>query len=152
MLLIGKDLYEFYLWAQAEKCRKAEPAQILIGVEADLPKYRADSLQRAAERESPRAEEARNARRAASTFRPLIVPQDKTSIAPTHSGCRLRVESPETDSAKTNAKRGRQPRNYSWAQLMMRVFELDVLCCPRCGGRMKILCAINPPPKRWRPF
>ena len=81
----------------------------------------------------------------ASTFRPLIVPKDKTSIAPTHSGCRPRVESPKTDSAKTNAKRGRQPRNYSWAQLMMRVFEFDVLSCPRCGGRMRILCAINSP-------
>jgi hypothetical protein len=81
----------------------------------------------------------------ASTFRPLIVPKDKTSIAPTHSGCRPREESPKTDSAKTNAKRGRQPRNYSWAQLMMRVFELDVLACPRCGGRMRVLCAINSP-------
>jgi hypothetical protein len=81
----------------------------------------------------------------ASTFRPLIVPQDKTLIAPVHLGCRPKVESPKTDSAKTNAKRGRQPRNYSWAQLMMRVFELDVLACPRCGGRMRVLCAINSP-------
>ena len=81
----------------------------------------------------------------AATFRALIVPKDKTSIAPTLSGCRPRVESPKTDSAKTNTKRGTQPRNYSWAQLMMRVFVLDVLSCPRCGGRMRILCAINSP-------
>ncbi len=80
-----------------------------------------------------------------AAFRPVIVPKDKTSIAPTHSGCRPRVEFSKTDSAKTNSKRGRQPRNYSWAQLMMRVFEFDVLSCPRCGGRMKILCAINSP-------
>lgn len=65
--------------------------------------------------------------------------------SPTHSGCQPRVESPKTDSAKTNAKSGRQPRNYSWAQLMMRVFEFDVLSCPRCGGRMRILCEINSP-------
>ena len=81
----------------------------------------------------------------AATFRASIVPKDKTSIAPTLSGCRPRVESPKTDSAKTNTKRGTQPRNYSWAQLMMRVFELDVLSCPRCGGRTRILCAINSP-------
>jgi len=37
------------------------------------------------------------------------------------------------------------PRNYSWAELMKRVFGLDVLKCDRCGGRMRILCAINPP-------
>ena len=80
----------------------------------------------------------------ASTFRPVIVP-NKTTISPTHSSCRPRVESPKTDSAKTNAKRGRQPRNYSWAQLMMRVFEVDVLSYSRRGGRMRILCAINSP-------
>jgi hypothetical protein len=37
------------------------------------------------------------------------------------------------------------PGFYPWAQLMERVFELDVLSCPRCGGRMRILAAINPP-------
>ena len=28
---------------------------------------------------------------------------------------------------------------------MKRVFEFDVLKCDACGGRMRILCAINPP-------
>jgi hypothetical protein len=36
-------------------------------------------------------------------------------------------------------------RNYTWAQLMKRVFLVDVLECERCGGRMKILAAIHPP-------
>jgi hypothetical protein len=36
------------------------------------------------------------------------------------------------------------PRKYSWSELMKRVFGLDVLKCD-CGGRMRILCAINPP-------
>jgi hypothetical protein len=79
----------------------------------------------------------------AATSRPSIVPKDTTSIAATHLGFQLRVEFSKTDSAKTNSKRGRQPRNYSWAQLMMRVFEFDVLSCPRCGGRMRVLCAKN---------
>jgi hypothetical protein len=35
-------------------------------------------------------------------------------------------------------------RNYGWAKLMKRVFGYDVLRCD-CGGRMRILCAINPP-------
>jgi len=43
-----------------------------------------------------------------------------------------------------NTGRG-HPRNYSWAELMKRVFGFDVLKCDRCGGRMRILCAINPP-------
>ena len=37
-------------------------------------------------------------------------------------------------------------RNYSWSQLMARIFALDVLKCPRCGGRMRILAAIEDPP------
>jgi len=38
-----------------------------------------------------------------------------------------------------------RPRNYSWAELLHRVFALDVLECPNCSGRMRILAAINPP-------
>ena len=81
----------------------------------------------------------------ASTIRPLIVPEDKTTIAPTHSDCPAKTGTLKTDFSKTKAKRGVQPRNYSWAQLMMRIFEVDVLACPRCGGRMRVLCAINSP-------
>jgi hypothetical protein len=32
-----------------------------------------------------------------------------------------------------------------WAELMRRVFEIDVLECPQCGGRLRILSAIHPP-------
>ena len=35
--------------------------------------------------------------------------------------------------------------NYSWSQLMARIFAVDVLQCPRCGGRMRILAAIEDP-------
>jgi hypothetical protein len=36
-------------------------------------------------------------------------------------------------------------RNYTWAESMKRVFALDVLECPRCFGRMRILAAIHSP-------
>jgi hypothetical protein len=36
-------------------------------------------------------------------------------------------------------------RNYTWAELMKRVWALDVLEGPRCRGRMRILAAIHPP-------
>jgi len=38
-----------------------------------------------------------------------------------------------------------RPRRLAWADLMRRVFALDVLECPGCGGRMRILAAIHPP-------
>jgi hypothetical protein len=34
-------------------------------------------------------------------------------------------------------------QNYSWAELMKRVYEIDVLKCPDCSGRLKILAAIH---------
>jgi len=37
------------------------------------------------------------------------------------------------------------PTELHGAELMKRVFELDVLECDRCGGRMRILAAIHPP-------
>jgi len=33
-------------------------------------------------------------------------------------------------------------KNYSWSELMKRAFGLDVLVCPRCGGKMKVLATI----------
>ena len=32
-----------------------------------------------------------------------------------------------------------------WAELMRRVFAVDVLECPACGDRMRILAAIHDP-------
>jgi hypothetical protein len=50
---------------------------------------------------------------------------------------------PQENKSK-NPTKG-HPRNYSWAELMKRVFGFDVLKCDSCGGRMRILCAVNPP-------
>jgi len=39
----------------------------------------------------------------------------------------------------------RRPRYRTWAELMRRAFEADVLACPRCGGRMIVLATIEDP-------
>ena len=39
----------------------------------------------------------------------------------------------------------RRSRRLSWPELLRRVFAIDVLECPRCGGAMKIVAAIHPP-------
>ncbi len=36
-------------------------------------------------------------------------------------------------------------RRLAWADLMQRVFAVDVLECPRCHGRMRLVAAIHPP-------
>ncbi len=36
-------------------------------------------------------------------------------------------------------------RRLSWADLIRRVFAVDVLRCVRCGGRMRIVAAVHSP-------
>jgi hypothetical protein len=30
-----------------------------------------------------------------------------------------------------------------WAELMRRAFDVDVLACPRCGGRLRLLALLE---------
>jgi hypothetical protein len=36
-------------------------------------------------------------------------------------------------------------RAWTWAALMCRVFALDVLACPRCGGPLRVIATIQDP-------
>ena len=46
----------------------------------------------------------------------------------------------EVDPAETA---GRQARGQCWASLMERTFGFDVLACPRCGGRLRLIALIE---------
>jgi hypothetical protein len=37
------------------------------------------------------------------------------------------------------------PRAWSWAALMHRAFAIDVLACPHCGGRLRLIATIHDP-------
>jgi hypothetical protein len=40
----------------------------------------------------------------------------------------------------------RRPSTYRpWAELLQRTFDFDVLSCPNCGGRMKLLALVTAP-------
>jgi hypothetical protein len=52
------------------------------------------------------------------------------------------------DVARTNpppasAVKSARTCNRSWALLMQRAFGLDVLACPRCGGRLRLIALIE---------
>jgi hypothetical protein len=49
------------------------------------------------------------------------------------------------DDASDDAPQPTKPRHWAWANLMRRAFDVDVLVCPRCGGRLRLLCAIEDP-------
>jgi hypothetical protein len=69
----------------------------------------------------------------AAKWRASIVPASTvTAAAPVECGC----EHGETGTTLRH--------NYAWAALMARVFEVDVLVCEYCGGKLRI-AAIHPP-------
>jgi hypothetical protein len=55
------------------------------------------------------------------------------------------IGGPEAD---TNAADAREParrrvRGQCWAALMQRTYGIDVLACPRCGGRLRLIALIE---------
>ena len=80
----------------------------------------------------------------AARWRKHVVPQGASdSLA--HPGCRATSSNRKHTEGQCPEKQRipARPRNYSWAELMRRVWDLDVLECPRCFGRMRILAAIH---------
>ncbi len=57
----------------------------------------------------------------------------------THAPC------PEREAELTDSRRRHHARRTAWADLLQRVFEVDALCCPDCGARMRVLSAITDP-------
>ena len=56
------------------------------------------------------------------------------------SGCGVK-RGKKGEKGKEGKNAQGHPRNYTWSELMKRVFGIDVLKCDRCGGRMRILTA-----------
>ncbi|HEV8307893.1 MAG TPA: hypothetical protein VGW35_09515 [Methylomirabilota bacterium] len=48
---------------------------------------------------------------------------------------------PEVDASP----RPHTPGAWPWPALMRRVFDLDVLACPRCGGRLRVVAIVPDP-------
>ena len=63
-------------------------------------------------------------------WRPHVVPRPLTDLQ------KARTDTPT---------RARVRRRRTWAELMLRVFAIDVLACPDCGARMRIISTITDP-------
>jgi hypothetical protein len=81
--------------------------------------------------------------------RPQAVPQPQPRApAPAEPSQSTQAPSSGTGAFPQRAEAdpaGGWKRRYPWAALMKRVFSVDVLVCPRCSGRMRILAAIHDP-------
>ena len=71
--------------------------------------------------------------------------------APTGPGSPVQVPTPSASHSMSGSTGAAplhtrcDPGRQSWAQLMRRVFAIDVLECPACGGRMRVIAAIEDP-------
>jgi uncharacterized protein YbaR (Trm112 family) len=61
------------------------------------------------------------------------VPEPTASTAPLAAG-------PDGTGVKTVS-----PHAWSWAALMHRAFGIDVLACPQCGGRLRLIATLHDP-------
>jgi hypothetical protein len=81
---------------------------------------------------------------ASAGWRPLVIPSGPDADGASPSLC---AHDKNKVSAKRDSHRRSEihPRRYTWAEFLKRVFLVDVLICPHCGGCLRILCAIVPP-------
>ncbi len=70
-----------------------------------------------------------------AAWRPEVVPTAASRVpdAPTT----------EQPSAEANDRASRGRRGWRWADLMRRVFAVDALACPRCGGRLRLIATLE---------
>ena len=86
----------------------------------------------------------------AARHRARVVPSESAPTSEngsTHADCETKP-SLGRHSEPEDSLAAPRTRNYSWVELMRRVFEVDVLECPACQGPMRVLAAIHPPEAR----
>ena len=66
-------------------------------------------------------------------------------FAPRAAGRSALVLAGAGDTPSTTQQAGNVPSRLPWADLLRRVFLIDVLCCTRCGGRRRVLQAVTDP-------
>jgi hypothetical protein len=90
----------------------------------------------------------------AASCRDRVVPRNRTSLDTDGDGepremshGRRGCAGPQGDSSPVDSRpaesSSNRPRRLSWSELMQRVFAIDVLECPRCSARLRILAAIT---------
>jgi hypothetical protein len=81
----------------------------------------------------------------AASYRAAVVPEPPESDGEAARASCPHAGSAAQDSDEHEPSRLETRRRYSWAELMKRVFRVDVLTCDSCGGRRKLLAFLTDP-------
>jgi hypothetical protein len=73
---------------------------------------------------------------------PPVVEAPAADASPPDTDVRAPALASDPGDAQEPPRR-EKPRDWKWADLIRRVFDLDVLECPRCGGRMSVIATIE---------
>jgi hypothetical protein len=74
----------------------------------------------------------------ASKLRPRILPEP-----PEPPQDRLAAVDGDGEDGEAEPRRPQRCRYRPWAELMMRTFAVDVLCCTRCSGRLRLVALMT---------
>ncbi len=84
----------------------------------------------------------------AAKWRPLIVPAPVAAVLTCPHVPAFKESADPNSEKETIEERSPAPprrKNYTWSQLLRRVFDIDVSICELCGGPVKIIAAIEDP-------
>jgi hypothetical protein len=82
----------------------------------------------------------------ASPDRALVVPEPPDGVEGECTGHSNEKSVVEGEGEEDELRPRRPRRRYRWAELMQRVFEVDLLVCEHCGGRRRVLTFLTDPP------
>jgi hypothetical protein len=75
----------------------------------------------------------------------VVAREEESSVAASVVAAAPSSAATDAVASPDGERRRIRPRYRSWAELMRRAFDTDVLACPRCGGRMILLATIEDP-------
>jgi hypothetical protein len=148
-------------WRDGTRAIRFEPTELLEKLTAMIPRPRANLLlyhgafaPRGCCREStvpwPNEESTQNCATAPDGERACApAAEPSAAAAPAATGV-----SPPVDPDREGLPAPRappenvayvRPRYFPWAELLRRVFEFDILACPDCGGRLRLVATIEDP-------
>ncbi len=82
----------------------------------------------------------------AASARDRIIP--KADLPPQARGCRRSADGVQADASNSNSRsrgHGTRRRYIPWAELLRRVFLYEVLTCPFCAGKRRVLSMVRDP-------
>jgi hypothetical protein len=140
-------------WRDGTWAVRFRPTELLEKLAAMIPKPRINLLVYHGEfapHARGRAEAVRGARErtARKAVCEPVGDAARTVIAPGAAGGPVRglPAAPEQPPPRATAPPYVRPTYYRWADLLRRTFAIDVLECPECGGRLRLLATIAHPP------